>query len=85
MTNKKNVKSDYDVWVQQLKEVYRRFGIEHVEIIGDVLYPTAYDAFIGRGYDLRKVWEENEEPIKNETLKDILVDGVKWRVKELKL
>ena len=56
-----HVKSDYDVWVQQLKEVYHRFSIENVEIAGDILYPTAYDKFIGRGYDLRKTWEENEE------------------------
>ena len=56
-----HVKSDYDVWVQQLKEVYHQLGIDYVEIIGDILYPTPYDKFIGRGYDLRKAWEENEE------------------------
>ena len=55
-----HVKSDYNAWVQQLKRIFRQFGIENVEIVGDVLYPTPYDKFIGRGYDLRKAWNENE-------------------------
>ena len=51
----------YDRWVKGLKRVYHELGFDNVEIVGDILYPTAYDKFIGRGYDLRKAWEENEE------------------------
>jgi len=56
-----NCEEGYRRWIEGLKRAYHELGFDNVEIVGDILYPTAYDKFIGIGYDLRKAWEGNEE------------------------
>ena len=54
--------SNYQAWKEQLKMLYHLLGFEEVEIVGDIMYPSSWDKFLGRGYNLRLEWKKGKEP-----------------------
>ena len=52
---------NYIRWRNGLLNILEILGLEYPKIIGDIAYPSPSDEFIGRGYDLRKMWNDFKE------------------------
>lgn len=52
---------EYIQWRDEYEKFIENLGLQYPKIIGDYAYLSAYDEFIGRGYDLRKAFNDFKE------------------------
>ena len=52
---------EYIRWRDGYKKFIENLGLQYPKIEGNYAYPSAYDEFIGRGYDLRKIFNDSKE------------------------
>lgn len=53
--------NEYIRWRDGYKRFVENLGLQYPKIEGDYAYPSAYDEYIGRGYDLRKIFNDFKE------------------------